>query len=170
MKHGVGIKCATITPDEDRMKEFNLTKMWKSPNGTIRNILNGTVFREPIMISNIPKFIPNWKYPIIIGRHAYGDQYKAEDRVATKPGKFKILFEPADGSEVEEIEVFNFKDRGCFLGMYNTEESIKSFAHSCFMFALERNYPLYLSSKNTILKAYDGFFKDIFNDIYENEY
>jgi isocitrate dehydrogenase len=166
----VGIKCATITPDEARVKEFNLKEMWKSPNGTIRNELNGTVFREPIIIKNIPRLVPGWTAPIIIGRHAFGDQYKATDYVVDKPGTFQIVFTPTDGSEVKTFNVFNFQDRGILLGMYNTDESIYAFAHANFKFALERNYPLYLSTKNTILKRYDGRFKDIFQEVYESTY
>lgn len=166
----VGIKCATITPDEARVKEFNLKKMWKSPNGTIRNILNGTVFREPIMIKNIPRLIPGWKKPIIIGRHAFGDQYKATDFVVDKPGKFEIVFKGDDGTE-EKMEVYHYEGTGGVgMGMYNTDDSIQGFAHSCFKFALQREYPLYLTTKNTILKKYDGRFKDIFQEIYEKEY
>ena len=166
----MGIKCATITPDEARVKEFNLKEMWKSPNGTIRNELNGTVFREPIVIKNIPRLVPGWTQPIIIGRHAFGDQYRATDLVVDKPGKFQIKFIPSDGSEEKTIDVFNFKDGGVLMGMYNTDESITAFAHSSFKYALERNYPLYLSTKNTILKRYDGRFKDIFQKIYETDY
>ncbi|CAI2370517.1 unnamed protein product [Moneuplotes crassus] len=166
-EYGVGIKCATITPDEARVEEFGLKKMWKSPNGTIRNILNGTVFREPIVIDNIPRLVPGWTKPIIIGRHAFGDQYKATDFIADKPGKFKIQFVPEDGSEATEMDVFEFKDRGILMGMYNTDESIKGFAHSSFKYAINRKYPLYLSTKNTILKKYDGRFKDIFAEVHE---
>lgn len=162
----VGIKCATITPDEARVKEFNLKQMWKSPNGTIRNELNGTVFREPIIIKNIPRLIPGWTQPIVIGRHAFGDQYKATDYVVDKPGKFQIKFTPDDGSEEKSFDVYKFEGRGVLIGMYNTDESITEFAHACFKFALERNFPLYLSTKNTILKKYDGRFKDIFEEIY----
>lgn len=166
----VGIKCATITPDEARVAEFNLKKMWKSPNGTIRNILNGTVFREPIIIKNIPRLIPSWKKPIVIGRHAHGDQYRATDFVVTKPGKFEMTFTGDDGT-VEKFEVNNFTGKGGVgMGMYNTDESIEAFAHSCFKFALERNYPLYLTTKNTIMKKYDGRFKDIFQKIYDEQY
>lgn len=168
--HRVGIKCATITPDEARVKEFGLKKMWKSPNGTIRNELNGTVFREPIVIDNIPRLVPGWTKPVIIGRHAFGDQYKATDKVVTEPGKFILKFVPENGGETEEIEAYNFKGKGIFMGMYNTEESIIGFAHSCFKYSLDRNYPLYMSTKNTILKKYDGRFKDIFQEIYEKEY
>jgi isocitrate dehydrogenase len=169
-KYGVGIKCATITPDEARVEEFKLKKMWRSPNGTIRNILNGTVFREPIVIDNIPRLVPGWTKPIIIGRHAFGDQYRATDYIVDKPGKFVIQFKPEDGSDATDLEVFDFKDRGILMGMYNTDDSIQGFAHSCFKYALNRGYPLYLSTKNTILKKYDGRFKDIFQEIYEKEY
>jgi isocitrate dehydrogenase len=169
-EHGVGIKCATITPDEDRVKEFKLKKMWKSPNGTIRNILNGAVFREPIVIDNIPRLVPGWTKPIIIGRHAFGDQYKATDYIVEKAGKFVIKFIPEDGSEATDLEVYDFKDRGILMGMYNTDESIIGFAHSCFKYAIDRKYPLYLSTKNTILKKYDGRFKDVFQEIYEKDY
>jgi isocitrate dehydrogenase len=158
----VGIKCATITPDEARVVEFKLKEMWKSPNGTIRNELNGTVFREPIVIKNIPRLVPGWTQPIIIGRHAFGDQYRATDLVIDKPGKFQIKFIPEDGSGEKTIDVFNYKAGGVLMGMYNTDESITAFAHACFKYALDRNYPLYLSTKNTILKKYDGRFKDIF--------
>mmetsp|Transcript_2475 Transcript_2475/g.3070 ORF Transcript_2475/g.3070 Transcript_2475/m.3070 type:complete len:413 (-) Transcript_2475:75-1313(-) len=166
----VGIKCATITPDEARVEEFKLKKMWKSPNGTIRNELGGTVFREPIVIKNIPRLVPGWTQPIVIGRHAYGDQYRATDFVSKGPGKFTMTFTPEDGSEPTVMEVFNFKDDGVLMGMYNTDESIKGFAHSSFKFALQRKYPLYMSTKNTIMKKYDGRFKDIFAEIYEAEY
>ncbi|CDW90541.1 isocitrate dehydrogenase [Stylonychia lemnae] len=166
----VGIKCATITPDEARVKEFNLKEMWKSPNGTIRNELNGTVFREPIVIKNIPRLVPGWTQPIIIGRHAFGDQYRATDAVIDRPGQFIMKFIPADGSEEKTFNVYNFKDGGIIMGMYNTDESIRGFAHSSFKYALDRNYPLYLSTKNTILKRYDGRFKDIFAEIYESDY
>lgn len=166
----VGIKCATITADEARVKEFKLKEMWKSPNGTIRNELNGTVFREPIVIKNIPRLVPGWTQPIVIGRHAFGDQYRATDVVVDKAGKFEIKFTPADGSEPKVFNVFDFKDRGVLMGMYNTDESIIAFAHASFKYALDRNYPLYLSTKNTILKRYDGRFKDIFAEIYEKDY
>jgi isocitrate dehydrogenase len=167
---GVGIKCATITPDEIRVKEFNLKQMWKSPNGTIRNILDGTVFREPIVIKNIPRLVPNWTAPIIIGRHAFGDQYRATDTVIKGKGKLTMSFTPADGSEPQTFEVYDFKGDGVALCMYNTDESIKGFARSCFNMALSKKWPLYLSTKNTILKKYDGRFKDIFQEIYENEF
>jgi len=169
-QYNVGIKCATITPDEARVKEFNLKKMWLSPNGTIRNILGGTVFREPIICKNVPRLVPGWTRPIVIGRHAFGDQYKATDLVVDRPGKFEITFTPADGSEPKHIEVFNFKNRGVLMGMYNTDESIEAFARACFVYALQKKWPLYLSTKNTILKKYDGRFKDIFQAIYDAEY
>ncbi|MFA6238336.1 MAG: isocitrate dehydrogenase (NADP(+)) [Bacteriovorax sp.] len=168
-KYNVGIKCATITPDEARVKEFNLKEMWKSPNGTIRNILDGTVFREPIICKNVPRLVPNWTKPIMIGRHAFGDQYKATDFVTKGPGKLILTFEGANGEKISK-EVYNFKGDGVALAMYNTDESIKGFAHSCFNMALTKKWPLYFSSKNTILKKYDGRFKDIFQDIYENDY
>ncbi len=168
-QYGVGIKCATITPDEARVKEFGLKKMWKSPNGTIRNILDGTVFREPIVINNIPRLVPNWTAPICIGRHAFGDQYRATDFVVKGTGKLTIKFE-GDNGETIEHEVYNFKGDGVAMAMYNTDESIKGFARSCFNLALQKKWPLYLSTKNTILKQYDGRFKDIFEDIYQNEF
>ena len=168
-EYGVGIKCATITPDEARVKEFNLKKMWKSPNGTIRNILDGTVFREPIVIDNIPRLVPNWTAPICIGRHAFGDQYRATDFVVKGKGKLTIKFEGENGETIEH-EVYNFKDDGVALAMYNTDESIKGFARSCFNMALQKKWPLYMSTKNTILKQYDGRFKDIFEEIYQNEF
>jgi len=166
----VGIKCATITPDEARVKEFNLKEMWKSPNGTIRNYLNGTVFREPIIIKNIPRYVPGWTKPIVIGRHAFGDQYRATDFVVNKKGKFTITFTPDDGSKPQEWKVFDYPGGGVGMGMYNTDESIREFAHACFQYALQRGYPLYMSTKNTILKKYDGRFKDIFAEIYEKDY
>lgn len=169
-KHGVGVKCATITPDEARVEEFKLKKMWKSPNGTIRNILGGVIFREPIIISNIPRLVPSWTKPIVIGRHAHGDQYKATDFVVPGPGKVTLTYQPEDGSKPMEFEVANFKDSGVAMGMYNFDESIKDFARASFRYGLSRNYPVYLSTKNTILKAYDGRFKDIFAEIYENEF
>lgn len=169
LKHNVGIKCATITPDEQRVEEFKLKKMWLSPNGTIRNILGGTVFREPILCKNIPRLVPGWTKPIIIGRHAHGDQYKARDAVIRGPGKVELVFTGADG-KVEKYEVYDFKSGGVVMGMYNTDESIESFAHSSFQMALQIKWPLYLSTKNTILKGYDGRFKDIFQEIYEKEY
>lgn len=166
---GVGIKCATITPDEDRVKEFKLKQMWKSPNGTIRNILDGTVFREPIVMSNVPRLVPNWTAPICIGRHAFGDQYRATDFVTKGKGKLTIKFEGENG-EVIEHEVYNFKGDGVALAMYNTDESIKGFARACFNQALMKKWPLYLSTKNTILKKYDGRFKDIFEETYQQEF
>jgi isocitrate dehydrogenase len=170
-RHGVGVKCATITPDEARMQEFNLKKMWVSPNGTIRNILGGVVFREPIIISNIPRLVPNWTKPIVIGRHAHGDQYKATNFKVPGPGQLTITFTPEDGGEPIQHVVANYPaDGGVAMGMYNFTASIADFAHACFAYGLERGYPVYLSTKNTILKAYDGAFKDIFAEIYENEY
>ena len=170
-KYGIGIKCATITPDEARVKEFNLKQMWKSPNGTIRNELNGTIFREPIIIKNIPRYVKSWNKPIIIGRHAFGDQYKASEYTITKPGKLKLVYEPEDGIK-QEIVINEFKTniKGVGMGMFNTDYSIESFAHSCFKFAIEKNYPLYLTTKNTILKIYDGKFKQIFENLYETQY
>ncbi len=168
-QYGVGIKCATITPDEARVKEFNLKQMWKSPNGTIRNILDGTVFREPIVIKNIPRLVTNWDSPIIVGRHAFGDQYRATDFVVPGKGKLTVKFEGEDGKVIEH-EVFQFKGAGVALSMYNTDESIKGFARSCFNMALQKGWPLYMSTKNTILKKYDGRFKDIFEEIYQNEF
>ena len=168
-QYGVGIKCATITPDEARVKEFNLKQMWKSPNGTIRNILDGTVFREPIVMSNVPRLVPNWTAPICIGRHAFGDQYKATDFVTKGKGKLTVKFEGEDGT-VQEFEVYNFKGDGVAMAMYNTDESIRGFAHACFNQALMKKWPLYLSTKNTILKKYDGRFKDIFEEIYQADY
>src|ERR1700722_4208515 len=166
-KYGVGVKCATITPDEARVKEFNLKKMWKSPNGTIRNILNGTVFREPILISNVPHYVPHWKKPIVIARHAYGDQYKATDFRVPGPGLLTMTFQPDDKSPATSYEIFRFPNSGIAMGMYNDDESIRGFAKACFNYALMRHYPMYLSTKNTILKAYDGRFKDIFAEIFE---
>lgn len=169
LEYGVGVKCATITPDEARVKEFNLKKMWKSPNGTIRNILGGTVFREPIICKNVPRLVPNWTHPICIGRHAYGDQYRATDFVTKGKGKLKIVFEPEGGSP-ETHEVHDFHGDGVAMAMFNTDESISGFARSCFNMALNKNWPLYLSTKNTILKNYDGRFKDIFQNIFETEF
>lgn len=168
-KYNVGIKCATITPDEARVKEFNLKQMWKSPNGTIRNILDGTVFREPIVMNNVPRLVPNWTSPICIGRHAFGDQYRATDFVTKGKGKLTIKFEGEDGSVIEH-EVYNFKSDGVALAMYNTDESIRGFARACFNQAILKKWPLYLSTKNTILKKYDGRFKDIFEEIYQQEF
>ena len=169
-KHGVGVKCATITPDEARVKEFGLKKMWKSPNGTIRNILGGVIFREPIIISNIPRLVPSWTKPIVIGRHAHGDQYKATDFVVPGPGKVTMTFQPADGSKPMEFQIADFSGAGVAMGMYNFDDSIKDFARASLNYGLMRNYPVYLSTKNTILKAYDGRFKDIFQEIYEKEF
>jgi len=170
---GVGIKCATITPDEQRVEEFKLKQMWKSPNGTIRNILNGTVFREPILCSNIPRLVPGWTKPIVCGRHAFGDQYRATDFVVQEEGQFVMKFVPSDKSKAPtEWEVFNTfpKGGGCGMGMYNTTESITGFAHSCFQYGLLKKWPVYLSTKNTILKKYDGLFKDVFQEIFDKEY
>lgn len=169
-KHNVGIKCATITPDEDRVTEFGLKQMWRSPNGTIRNILGGTVFREPIVISNIPRLVPGWTQPIVIGRHAFGDQYRATDAVIKGKGKLTMTFTPDDGSTPQNWEVYQFDGDGVAMSMYNTDESIEGFAHSCFNLAIAKKWPLYLSTKNTILKKYDGRFKDIFEDIYQKNY
>lgn len=168
-QYGVGIKCATITPDEQRVEEFKLKQMWKSPNGTIRNILDGTVFREPIVMSNVPRLVPNWTSPIIIGRHAFGDQYRATDTVIKGKGKLTMTFTAEDGTETS-WSVYDFKGDGVAMCMYNTDESIRGFAHSCFNMALSKGWPLYLSTKNTILKKYDGRFKDIFQEIYDNDY
>ncbi len=165
-KYQVGIKCATITPDEQRVKEFNLKQMWKSPNGTIRNILDGTVFREPIVCKNVPRLVSNWTSPIIVGRHAFGDQYRATDFVVPGKGKLTMKFEGEDGKVIEH-EVFQFKSGGVAMGMYNLDESIRGFARSCFNLALTKKWPLYLSTKNTILKKYDGRFKDLFEEIYQ---
>ena len=168
-KYNVGIKCATITPDEERVVEFGLKQMWKSPNGTIRNILDGTVFREPIVCKNVPRLVPNWTAPICIGRHAFGDQYRATDFRTTGKGKLTIKFEGEDGQVIEH-EVYNFKGDGVALAMYNTDESIRGFARACFNQAISKKWPLYLSTKNTILKKYDGRFKDIFEEIYQAEF
>ena len=168
-KFGVGIKCATITPDEARVEEFKLKKMWRSPNGTIRNILGGTVFRQPIIINNIPRYVPTWNQPIVIGRHAFGDQYKATDFLVPGPGKLKLVFEGENGESFSK-EVFDFKSKGCALGMYNLEESIIGFARACFNYGLNLGWPVYMSTKNTILKAYDGLFKDTFEKIYKDEF
>lgn len=170
-EHGVGVKCATITPDEARVKEFNLKEMWKSPNGTIRNILGGVVFREPIIISNVPRLVPNWTKPIVIGRHAHGDQYKATDFKVPGAGSVTLTFTPEDGSEPIQHEVVKMPEGGgVTMGMYNFNESIKDFARASFTYGLQRGYPVFLSTKNTILKAYDGAFKDIFQDIYDSEF
>ena len=169
-KCGVGIKCATITPDEERVEEFNLKKMWKSPNGTIRNILDGTVFREPILCQNIPRLVPGWTQPIVVGRQAFGDQYRATDFVVPGKGKLSMKWESEDGKTTIEEDVYDFPGGGVALGMYNLDESIKNFARACMNYGLNRNWPVYLSTKNTILKAYDGRFKDLFQEVYEKEY
>jgi isocitrate dehydrogenase len=169
-KHGVGVKCATITPDEARVKEFGLKKMWKSPNGTIRNILGGVIFREPIIISNVPRLVPHWTKPIVIGRHAFGDQYKATDFKVPGPGTLTMTFTPKDGSEPMEFNVFDFPSAGVAMGMYNLDDSIRDFARASMNYGLLRNYPVFLSTKNTILKAYDGRFKDIFAEVYASEF
>jgi isocitrate dehydrogenase len=169
-KHGVGIKCATITPDEARVKEFGLKRMYASPNGTIRNILGGTVFREPIVCRNVPRLVPGWTQPIVIGRHAYGDQYKATDFLVPQAGRLTFTFEPADGSAATTREVFQFPGAGVALGMYNLDESIRGFAKASLNYGLARGWPVYLSTKNTILKAYDGRFKDLFQQVYDNEF
>ena len=169
-KHGVGVKCATITPDEGRVKEFGLKKMWRSPNGTIRNILGGVIFREPIIISNIPRLVPGWNKPIIIGRHAFGDQYRATDFVFDGPGTLTISFQPKDGGEPQSFEVFDAPGGGVAMAMYNLDASIRDFARASLNYGLNRKYPVYLSTKNTILKAYDGRFKDLFQEIFENEF
>ena len=169
-KYNVGIKCATITPDEARVKEFKLKKMWKSPNGTIRNILDGTVFREPIICKNVPRLVPNWTHPIVIGRHAFGDQYRATDVKTLGKGKLTMTFAPADGSAVQSWDIFDYQGDGVAMAMYNTKESVQGFARSCFNYALMKKWPLYFSTKNTILKQYDGFFKDTFQTIFEAEF
>ena len=169
-KYNVGIKCATITPDEGRVEEFNLKKMWRSPNGTIRNILGGTVFREPILCKNIPKLVPSWENPICIGRHAFGDQYRATDFQVPGKGKLEIKWTSEDGKEKKEFEVFNFPGPGVAMSMYNLDQSIKDFARACMNYGLNRRWPVFLSTKNTILKKYDGRFKDIFQEIYEKEF
>ena len=169
-KIGVGIKCATITPDENRVKEFKLKKIWRSPNGSIRNILGGTVFRQPIICKNIPKLVPSWTNPIVIGRHAFGDQYRATDFKVPGKGKLEIKWTSEDGKEKKEYEVFNFSGPGVALSMYNLDQSIKDFARACMNYGLNRNWPVYLSTKNTILKNYDGRFKDLFQEIYEKEF
>ena len=169
-RHGVGVKCATITPDEARVEEFGLKKMWKSPNGTIRNILGGVIFREPIIISNIPRLVPGWNKPIIVGRHAFGDQYRATDFLFDRPGTLTVSFQPEDGSEAQSFEVFQAPGPGVAMAMYNLDASIIDFARACFNYGLSRNYPVYLSTKNTILKAYDGRFKDLFQEIFDAEF
>ena len=169
-KHGVGVKCATITPDEDRVEEFNLKEMWKSPNGSIRNILGGTVFREPIICSNIPRLVPGWPQPIVIGRHAFGDQYRATDFIVPSKGKLSMKWVSEDGSQEIEEDIYDFEDSGIAMGMYNHDKSIKDFARACFNYGINRKWPVYLSTKNTILKKYDGRFKDLFQEVYEKEY
>jgi isocitrate dehydrogenase len=169
-EHGVGVKCATITPDEARVEEFGLKKMWRSPNGTIRNILGGVVFREPIIARNVPRLVPGWTQPIIIGRHAFGDQYRATDFVVPGPGKMTLRWEAKDGSDVKEFEVYEFPGGGVAMGMYNLDDSIRDFARASLNYALNRGYPCYLSTKNTILKAYDGRFKDLFQEVFDAEF
>jgi isocitrate dehydrogenase len=169
-RHGVGVKCATITPDEARVEEFGLKKMWRSPNGTIRNILGGVVFREPIVMSNVPRLVPGWTKPIVIGRHAHGDQYKATDFVVPGPGRVTMTYTPTDGSEPMEFEIADFTGGGVAMGMYNFDDSIRDFARASMRYGLERNYPVYLSTKNTILKAYDGRFKDLFQEVFDAEF
>ena len=169
-KYGVAIKCATITPDEDRVEEFGLKKMWRSPNGTIRNILGGVVFREPIVIKNVPRLVPGWTQPVVVGRHAFGDQYRATDFLVPGKGKVTMKFQPDDGGEPTEYEIFDFPSAGIAMGMYNLDESIRDFARACMNYGLQRKWPVYLSTKNTIMKKYDGRFKDLFQEIYENEF
>mgnify|MGYP001371179005 FL=1 len=169
-EYGVGVKCATITPDEGRVEEFDLKTMWRSPNGTIRNILGGTVFREPIICKNVPRLVPGWTSPIVIGRHAFGDQYRATDFVVPGKGKLTIKFEPEDGSDVIEREVFEFPGGGVAMSMYNLDDSIRDFARACMAYGIQRGWPVYMSTKNTILKAYDGRFKDLFEEVFENEF
>ncbi|MER7501115.1 NADP-dependent isocitrate dehydrogenase [Nonomuraea pusilla] len=169
-KYGVGVKCATITPDEARVEEFGLKKMWKSPNGTIRNILGGVIFREPIIMQNVPRLVPGWTKPIVVGRHAFGDQYRATDLKVPGEGTLTLTFTPKDGSEPIELDVYDFPGPGVALAMYNLDESIRDFARASMRYGLARNYPVYLSTKNTILKAYDGRFKDIFAEVYETEF
>jgi isocitrate dehydrogenase len=170
LRHGVGVKCATITPDEARVEEFGLKKMWKSPNGTIRNILGGVIFREPIIINNIPRLVPGWTKPIVVGRHAFGDQYRATDTRIPGPGTLTLTFTPADGSKPMEMQVFQFPSAGVALAMYNLDDSIRDFARASFRYGLSRGFPVYLSTKNTILKAYDGRFKDIFQEVFDAEF
>jgi len=169
-EHGVGVKCATITPDEARVEEFGLKKMWRSPNGTIRNILGGTVFRQPIIMANVPRLVPGWTKPIVIGRHAFGDQYRATDFVVPGPGTLTLTFQPADGGEPTTHEVFDFPGGGVAMAMYNLDESIRGFARACFNYGLNLGWPVYLSTKNTILKAYDGRFKDLFQEVFDAEF
>ena len=169
-QYGVAIKCATITPDEARVEEFGLKKMWRSPNGTIRNILGGVVFREPIVINNVPRLVPGWTQPVVVGRHAFGDQYRATDMLIPGKGKLTMKFTPEDGGEPQEYEIFDFPSSGIAMGMYNLDESIRDFARACMNYGLQRKWPVYLSTKNTIMKKYDGRFKDLFQEIYENEF
>ena len=169
-RHGVGVKCATITPDEARVAEFGLKKMWRSPNGTIRNILGGVIFREPIIMRNVPRLVPGWLKPIIVGRHAFGDQYRATDTVIPGPGRLTLTYTPDDGSEPTELEVYHFEGGGVALAMYNLDDSIRDFARASMRYGLARHYPVYLSTKNTILKAYDGRFKDLFAEVFETEF
>ncbi len=169
-KYGVGIKCATITPDENRVEEFKLKQMWRSPNGTIRNILGGTIFRQPIICKNVPRIITNWNHPIVVARHAFGDQYRATDTLINKPGILKMVFEPKDGSEGFTKDVYEFEKPGVALSMYNLDNSIKDFARACFNYGLNLGWPVYLSTKNTILKVYDGRFKDLFQDVFDTEF
>lgn len=169
-RHGVGVKCATITPDEARVEEFGLKKMWRSPNGTIRNILGGVVFREPIICQNVPRLVPGWTKPIVVGRHAFGDQYRATDFLVPGKGKLTMKWEAEDGSDSKEFEVYDFPGAGIAMGMYNLDESIKDFARACMNYGLNRKWPVYLSTKNTILKAYDGRFKDLFEEVFKNEF
>ncbi len=168
-EHGVGVKCATITPDEARVEEFDLKKMWVSPNGTIRNILGGVVFREPIVIDNVPRLVPGWTHPIVVGRHAFGDQYRAKDTLIPGPGKLRLVFEGEDGENID-IDVFEFESSGIAMAMYNLDDSIRAFARASMNYGLDRGWPVYLSTKNTILKKYDGRFKDLFEEVYENEF
>ena len=169
-KYGVGIKCATITPDENRVEEFKLKQMWRSPNGTIRNILGGTIFRQPIICKNVPRIITNWNHPIVVARHAFGDQYRATDTLINKPGTLKMVFEPKDGSKGFTKDVYEFEKSGVALSMYNLDNSIKDFARACFNYGLNLGWPVYLSTKNTILKVYDGRFKDLFQDVFDSEF
>ena len=169
-KYGVGVKCATITPDEERVEEFGLKKMWRSPNGTIRNILGGTVFREPITCENVPRLVPGWTQPIVIGRHAHGDQYRATDFLVPGAGKLTMTFTPEDGGETMNFDVMQFEEAGIAMGMYNLDESIRGFARACMNYGLQRKWPVYLSTKNTILKAYDGRFKDLFQEVFDAEF
>ena len=168
-EHGVGVKCATITPDEARVEEFDLKKMWRSPNGTIHNILGGVVFREPIVIDNVPRLVPGWTNPIVVGRHAFGDQYRATDTLIPGPGKLRLVYEGEDGTNLD-LEVFEFESSGIAMAMYNLDDSIRAFARASMNYGLDRKWPVYLSTKNTIMKAYDGRFKDLFEEVFENEF